>query len=116
MPSIQNLLLRQLFKISGKNKTAGNHSLGKSRKQLNNIRYISKLPSKVNYKSQTIATVFCEWAQAKKHKTKGVVLYFHGGAYISGSVETHKALVGRIARASQTNCLSVNYRLAPEHP
>ena len=44
------------------------------------------------------------------------LLYLHGGAYVAGSVETHRGLAGRIARAAGCVALTVDYRLAPEHP
>ncbi len=44
------------------------------------------------------------------------LVYFHGGGFAIGSVETHDAIVSRLAVASGTRILSVDYRLAPEHP
>lgn len=46
----------------------------------------------------------------------GFVLYFHGGAYIAGSLSSHRSLTGRLARTCGREVLSVGYRLAPEHP
>lgn len=46
----------------------------------------------------------------------GVVLYFHGGGFNRGSIETHHVLVSHIAAAANAAVLSINYRLAPEHP
>jgi epsilon-lactone hydrolase len=116
MTSLQNLLLRQFFKITDKNKSAKTHSLEGTRKNINRLSSISKLPSGVHYKSDSCSDIICEWAIPKNKNNEGVVLYFHGGAFVSGSIKTHRALVGRIARASKTDCLSVEYRLAPENP
>ena len=44
------------------------------------------------------------------------VLYFHGGGYVLGSLNTHAELMGRIARACRAPVLGIDYRLAPEHP
>ena len=44
------------------------------------------------------------------------LLYLHGGGYFFGSPETHQELVSWLAKASRCCCLSVDYRLAPEHP
>jgi epsilon-lactone hydrolase len=116
MSSIQNYLVRGLLKASGKNKTVENHSIESVRKSLNRITLIAKLPRGVAFEKTNCDGINCEWAVPVNIKNKGVVLYFHGGAYVSGSLETHRALVGRIARASKTKCLSVEYRLAPENP
>jgi monoterpene epsilon-lactone hydrolase len=45
-----------------------------------------------------------------------VLLYFHGGGYGMGSVNTIRALASLLAVATSARVLSVDYRLAPEHP
>ena len=45
-----------------------------------------------------------------------VLVYFHGGGWVIGSVETHDGTVREIAQASGLTVVSVDYRLAPEHP
>ena len=45
-----------------------------------------------------------------------VVLHFHGGGYILGSAAMALPLTARIAVATQMRVMSVDYRLAPEHP
>ncbi len=47
---------------------------------------------------------------------QGALLYFHGGAYIFGSPNTHNRLVAKLAKDSALTAYSVGYRLAPEHP
>lgn len=44
------------------------------------------------------------------------VVYFHGGGYVICSVETHDALCRTLAARSGSVVVSVDYRLAPEHP
>lgn len=47
---------------------------------------------------------------------RGLVLYFHGGSFVAGDLDTHDWLVRRLARDTATRFLAVEYRLAPEHP
>lgn len=43
------------------------------------------------------------------------VLFFHGGGFVVGSLESHDAICAEIAEAAQAELVAVDYRLAPEH-
>lgn len=45
-----------------------------------------------------------------------LLVYFHGGGWVVGDLDTHDGLVERLAQDSQCAVVSVDYRLAPEHP
>lgn len=45
-----------------------------------------------------------------------VIVFFHGGGWVLSSVESHDSLARRIAQRSGALVVSVEYRLAPEHP
>ena len=45
-----------------------------------------------------------------------VVAFFHGGGWVLSSVDGHDSLARRIAKRSGALVVSVEYRLAPEHP
>jgi acetyl esterase len=45
-----------------------------------------------------------------------VTVYFHGGGWVIGDLETHDATVRALAEASGTTVVSVDYRRAPEDP
>ncbi len=57
-----------------------------------------------------------EWITAPGSDPGRAVLYLHGGGYMMGSIATHRQLCGWIAKAAEARVLSVDYRLAPEHP
>jgi len=44
-----------------------------------------------------------------------VVVYFHGGGWVQGDLETHHGLCARLALRSGAVVVAVDYRLAPEH-
>ncbi|XP_039364761.1 arylacetamide deacetylase-like 4 isoform X1 [Mauremys reevesii] len=43
------------------------------------------------------------------------VIYFHGGGWVFGSIDSHEPICRYIARESESVVVSVEYRLAPEH-
>ena len=45
-----------------------------------------------------------------------LLLYFHGGRFISGGLDSHDLLCRRLSLCAGLRVVSVDYRLAPEHP
>ncbi len=45
-----------------------------------------------------------------------VVVFFHGGGFTIGSIETHDIVCQQLASGADAIVVSVEYRLAPEHP
>jgi acetyl esterase len=45
-----------------------------------------------------------------------VVVYFHGGGWVIGDIQTHDATCQQLATSVPAAVVSVDYRLAPEHP
>lgn len=45
-----------------------------------------------------------------------LVIYYHGGGWVIGTLDTHDGTCRALARASGAAVLSIGYRLAPEHP
>ncbi|MFZ9675268.1 MAG: alpha/beta hydrolase [Ilumatobacteraceae bacterium] len=46
----------------------------------------------------------------------GLLVYYHGGGWVLGSIDSHDDVCRKLARAMGHAVLSVDYRLAPEHP
>jgi epsilon-lactone hydrolase len=44
------------------------------------------------------------------------VLYFHGGVYVMGDAALAADLASQVGRRTEAKAISVDYRLAPEHP
>jgi acetyl esterase len=45
-----------------------------------------------------------------------LIVYFHGGSFVMGDLDTHDWVCRRLAFDTGVRLLSINYRLAPEHP
>jgi len=57
-----------------------------------------------------------EWTVAEGARDDVAIVYFHGGGYVMGSIDTHRGHCARISQAARARVLSVDYRLGPEHP
>ena len=53
---------------------------------------------------------------AKGARTDRAILYFHGGGYAMGPLDTHNSLMAHLSVARNAIVLGLDYRLAPEHP
>lgn len=64
----------------------------------------------------SIKHVAVEWLYTVPASEKKVLLYFHGGGYVTGSPVSHRAMVSWLAKRLQCRVLTFQYRKAPEHP
>jgi len=63
-----------------------------------------------------IGGVDCEWIYRGSPDNRPVIIYYHGGGYVTGSLLSARALASDLAAHLAVRILTVNYRLAPEHP
>lgn len=63
-----------------------------------------------------LGNVTAERLTPRGRESKAVLLYLHGGGYLSGSPATHRRLVAEIAMRSGMPAVVIDYRLVPEHP
>lgn len=75
-----------------------------------------KLPSDVSVIPVTIESLYAEWISTESGPKNKVILYFHGGGYVSGTCQAHRGIVAKFVKGSGMNALLFEYRLAPEHP
>ena len=69
-----------------------------------------------SYQPIMIGDMKAEWIVARdKPDTNRVLLYFHGGGYAAGSINTHRAQVAQMVMHSGVKALMIDYRLAPEN-
>lgn len=52
----------------------------------------------------------------RAHENAGTILFFHGGGWVLGSIDTHDGPLRALVKAARANILSVEYRKAPEAP
>lgn len=74
------------------------------------------LPNQVVGSMVDAAGVPAEMQKPDGATDENLIVYFHGGGYVGGSIASHRNLTGHLALHSGCRVLSVEYRLAPEHP
>jgi len=71
-------------------------------------------PSDVTFETAQVGPIKGEWVRPRESESKRLILYFHGGGFISGAPQNHHGLVARLAQSAQATAFSLQYRLAPE--
>lgn len=75
---------------------------------------VSPTPRGITRSAGTLAGRACEWHKPQ-HGRGTVLLYLHGGAYLIGGANTHRAICANLAKLGEMDVCALDYRLAPEH-
>lgn len=70
----------------------------------------------VGYGELTDIPVRIYWPPVEQHDNLPVVVYYHGGGWAIGDLDTHDHVARAHAVGAEAIVVSVDYRLAPEHP
>ena len=70
-------------------------------------------PREVDYLETEVAGLPAMWAVPKRSRPDRVLLCWHGGGFVSGSVYTHRKMFGHLAKAAGVRALLAGYRLRP---
>lgn len=74
------------------------------------------LPPDVTVEPVDAGGVPAEWTRIPGSEDGPVILFLHGGGYVSGSLASHRHTVAQAGREAGARTLALAYRLAPEHP
>jgi epsilon-lactone hydrolase len=91
-------------------------SVAEMREAVEQLAVIDPAPPEIRCEPINASGVDAEWIRPSGVRVDRAILYLHGGGYVIGSVNSHRALIARIARAANVHALGVDYRRAPEHP
>ena len=89
--------------------------LAELRAAYDEIAHSHPLPNNVTSEKVDAGGVSAEWLSGPDPDAQRTILYLHGGCYTTGSVDTHRDLISRLAINSSMRVLGLNYRLAPLH-
>lgn len=70
----------------------------------------------IKIESAAFGGVAVELLSGENADASRAILYIHGGAWITGSPQTHRSITRRLARLTGFPVFAVDYRLAPEYP
>lgn len=90
--------------------------LAERRERLDALGSRYSVAADVKIESVQADGVPAEWTTTPDADPKRVILFLHGGAYIAGSILSHRHMVAQIGREARARTLALDYRLAPEHP
>ena len=90
--------------------------IGELRKAYDGLGEIFPPAADVTIEKADADGVPAEWSTTPGATQDRVIMYVHGGGYVIGSIASHRHLVTELGRAAGTRTLSLDYRLAPEHP
>ncbi len=115
MASWQSRLVR-LYLNYLKATTDWNAPVEKLRQASEGGALLSKPPQSIQTQRVLIGHFPAEWSIPQEADPHSAILYLHGGGFATGSIRSHRGIVGQIAAAGRIRALLIEYRLAPEHP
>lgn len=92
----------------------GAHDLDKTRAITRSMESRQRRVRGIQEATATVAGVPVRWFRPARADS-GLLFHVHGGAFVAGSSRAARAH-SRLARSSGAELVSVDYRLAPEHP
>ena len=86
------------------------------RRLLRELASAQPLPAEVTVTEGALGDIRTAEISVDGVEPRHVVLYFHGGVYVIGDAVIAAELASQVGRRTQAEVISVDYRLAPEHP
>ncbi len=111
--SMMQTIMRRLVTLTVKSQLNPRVTVATQRKCLDLLRF-TPMPGGIKERSTELAGI--DTRQLTPTPCYGAILYLHGGAYCTGSPDSHREMVARIARTTEREAFILHYRLAPEHP
>ena len=90
--------------------------VNEQRRQLRELLSAQPLPADVTVTAAALGGVPTAEITVDGIEPRHIVLYFHGGVYVMGDAFLAADLASQVGRRTRAKVISVDYRLAPEHP
>ncbi len=94
-----------------------NVDLNKQRHSQDNFGALFGTHPAIEFEQVKIDKLDAEWTRHRHPgSTRRMILYCHGGGYVTGSCRYARSVTAKLAVATGLPVIAFNYRLAPEHP
>ncbi len=90
--------------------------LNKKRTGHNLLGILKGVPKDVEIIPCVDAPVTAEWIIPPEYKGEHIILFIHGGAYLTGTCLSSRPVAGLLCGTSRIRVITFEYRLAPENP
>ena len=111
-----NLILKNIIAAKRNNPYTENKTIDQLRKETGTAGALIPLPDNTKFKRILAGNVYAEWITCGDVDIDKIFMFIHGGGYYRGSIDATRATVARISAEAKVRCISIEYRLAPEHP
>jgi len=90
--------------------------IAKRRKRFSRLHYYLPLPKSVKLEPVDTGKFKGEWLRVPGSRPNKVMLFFSGGGFLFSGMKIHRYATAIISKHAKVSTLSIDYRLAPEHP
>ena len=102
--------------ILGQSAFPDDADVNEQRRALRELLSAQPLPADVTVTAAELGGVPTAEITVDGIEPRHIVLYFHGGVYVMGDAALAADLASQVGRRTDAKVISVDYRLAPEHP
>ena len=115
-PSVSTEQRENLEAILRQSAFPADSDVNEQRRQLRELISAQPLPADVTVTAAALGGVPTAEITVDGIEPRHIVLYFHGGVYVMGDAFLAADLASQVGRRTRAKVISVDYRLAPEHP
>jgi acetyl esterase/lipase len=115
-PSRESEVQRELFRAFGDRLTADPPlELHQIREMFEGFEALAAEPTEVCYEEVDAGGIPSIWCLPLGAASDRVMLFFHGGGFVTNTASSHRKMAGHLAKAAGVRGLVIDYRRAPEH-
>ena len=115
--SLNTMIFDAVKHVRAKNSSTDPNALAKHRKDVEFLSRLATPLAGITTKALTLGGRLCEYTSPNLgHRHDCIILYCHGGGFISGDLKYAGILAAKLALHTGLGVITYAYSLAPEHP